>query len=114
MALSQPTTFYGWWKVSDASALLEAWSNDILRQTVTESQYSIEVRFTRTIVIRTSYLSEVRDILHRSSFWSTTHVLSRSLLHDTGPWDDTNRDLVIEQVYETSGLPPQACCPNLT
>ncbi len=41
------------------------------------------------------------------------HALDRSLLYDTGPWKDTNRDSVIEQSYETSGLPPQACCPNL-
>ncbi len=30
-----------------------------------------------------------------------------------GPVEDTNRDSVIEQSYESSGLPPQACCPNL-
>ena len=98
----------------DAPALLEDWEKKVLRQTDAECQYSIEERFKRTIIIKTSYLPEVRDTLQSSSFWSTTHVLSRSLLYDTGPWDDINRDSVIEQVYEASGLPPQACCPNLT
>ena len=83
--ISTTNGFFLWvTEVSDASALLEAWAHDILRQTDTEAHYSIEERFKRTIVIRTSYLSEVRDILHRSSFWSTTHVLDRSLLYDTG------------------------------
>ena len=68
----------------DSPALLTDWVNEVLRQTDAETQYSIEEGFKRTIVIRTSYLSEVRDILHRSSFWSTTHVLDRSLLYDTG------------------------------
>ena len=98
----------------DAPVLLEEWSKEVLRQTDPETQYSIEEGLLRTIIIRTSYLPEMKDILQSSSNWSTTHTLSRNLLYDTGPWDDTNRDSVIEQVYEASGLPPQACCPNLT
>ena len=99
---------------SDTPVLLEEWVREVSRQTDSKTQHSIEEGLLRTIIIRTSYLSEIRDILQSSSYWSTTHLLSRSLLYDTGPWDDTNRDSVIEQVYETSGLPPQACCPNLT
>ncbi len=97
----------------DASVLLEAWTSDIRRLTSTESRFTIEEDFKRSVEIRTSYLPEVRDLLHRSSFWSTSQALVRSLLYDTGLWKDTNRDSVIEQSYETSGLPPQACCPNL-
>jgi hypothetical protein len=97
----------------DASALLEAWASDIGRLSSTEVPFTIAEGFKRSIEIRTPYLPDVRDLLHSSSFWSTSHVLARSLLYDEGPWKDTNRDSVIEQVYETSGLPPQACCPNL-
>ena len=93
----------------DASALLEAWASDIGRLSSTEVPFTIVKGFKRSVEIRTPYLPEVRDLLHRSSFWSTSHVLARSLLYDTGPWKDTNRDSVIEQAYETSGLPPQAC-----
>lgn len=99
---------------SDVSTLLEDWTNDILRQTDAETQYTIREGLKRTIDIRTSYLPEVRDILRKSSSWSMAHVLTRSLLYDTGPWNDTNRDSGMEQSYETSGLPPQACSPNLT
>ncbi len=99
---------------SDAPALLEEWAREVSRQTDSKTQHSIEERLLIMIIIRTSYLPEIRDILQSSSNWSTTHALSRSLLYDTGPWGDTNRDSVIEQVYEASGLPPQACCPNLT
>ena len=91
----------------DAPALLEEWAKEVSRQTDPETQHSIEEGLLRTIIIRTSYLPEIRDILQSSSNWSTTHNLSRSLLYDTGPWDDTNRDSIIEQVYEASGLPPQ-------
>jgi hypothetical protein len=97
---------------ADAPALLEEWVKEVSRLTDVETQYSIGEGFKRTIFMGTSYLPEVRDILESSSHWSTTHVLSRSLLYVTGPWNDANRDSVIEQVYEASGLPPQACCPK--
>ena len=97
-----------WMAEEWAKELLEEWIKKVSRQTDTEIQYSIGEGFKRTIFIGTSYLPEVRDILHSSSFWSTTHIVSRSLLYDTGPCDDTNRDSVIEQVFEASGLPPQA------
>ena len=97
----------------DESRLLETWASDIGRLTNTVAPYTINEGFKRSIEIRTSYLPDMRDLLHKCSFWSTTHVLSRSLLYDMGPWNDTNRDSVIEQSYETPGLPPQACCPNL-
>ena len=92
---------------SDAPALLEEWVKEVSRLTDAKTRHSIEEGLLRTITIRTSYLPEIRDILQSSSYWSTTHDLSRSLLYDTGPWDDTNRDSVIEQVYEASGIPPQ-------
>ena len=56
---------------------LEEWVKEVSRQTDTEIQYSIGEEFKRTIFIGTSYLSEVRDILHSSSYWSTTHILSK-------------------------------------
>ena len=91
----------------DTSTLLEVWTNDIRpvhdwRRIQKNSRHEDILPTTGT------------GFHHRSSFWSTTHVLARSLLYGTGPWNHINRDSVIEQVYETSGLPPQACCPNLT
>ena len=56
----------------DASVLLETWASDIRRLSSTEAPFTIEVGFKRTVEIRTSYLPEVRDLLHRSSFWSTS------------------------------------------
>jgi hypothetical protein len=97
----------------DVSVLLESWASEIRRLTSTEAPFTLDEGFHRSVEIKTSYLPTVRDLLHRSSFWSTSHALTRSLLYDTSPWKDTNRDSVIEQSYETSGLPPQACCPNL-
>ena len=96
----------------NASALLEAWALDIGRLCNTEAAFKLEEGFTRSVVIKTTYLPEMRDLLHRSSLWSTSYVLSKELLYDPGPWKNINRDAVIEQYYETLGLPPQACCPN--
>ena len=101
------------YRFPDSSALLEAWASDIGRLSSTEVPFTIVEGFKRLIEIRTPYLPEVWDLLHSISFWSTSHVLARSLLYDEGPWKDTNRDSVIEQAYETSGLPHQACCPSL-
>ena len=44
--------------------------------------------------------------------WSNEHIISRELIPAEGPWEHDNRDSVLEQGYETSGLPPEACCPN--
>ncbi len=79
---------------SDAPVLLEEWVREVSRQTDSKTQYSIEEGLLRTIIIRTSYLPEIRDILQSIFNWSTTHALSRSLLYDTDPWGDTNKDSV--------------------
>ena len=65
---------------ADASALLEAWDSDIGRLSSTEVPFTIVEGFKRSIEIRTPYLPEVRDLLHNSSFWSTSPVLTRNLL----------------------------------
>ncbi len=44
--------------------------------------------------------------------WPDEHVISRELNYAEGPWELANRDSVLQHGYETSGLPPQACCPN--
>jgi hypothetical protein len=38
--------------------------------------------------------------------------LPPTTLETQGPWEQDNRDSVLEQGYETSGLPPQTYCPN--
>ena len=68
----------------------------------------------RTTQVRTSSLILLRDLLQRSTEWTESNTLERGLLRDSGPWQDTNRDTVLEQVYEVSGLSPLACCPRCT
>ncbi len=41
-----------------------------------------------------------------------SNVLERGLLRKSNPWEDTNRDAVLEQVYEKTGLAPVASCPK--
>jgi hypothetical protein len=78
----------------DASVLLEAWASDIGRLTITETPFTVDEGFMRSVEIRTSYLPAVRDLLHRSSIqWSTSHALARSLLYDTGPVEGHQQEL---------------------
>ena len=42
----------------------------------------------------------------------TKTILERGLLRESGPWQDTNRDAVLEQGYEPTGLSPLAYCPR--
>jgi hypothetical protein len=51
-------------------------------------------------------------VAQMSAEWTESHFLDRVLLRDSGPWTDTNRDTVLEQGYEASGLSPQDCCPR--
>ncbi len=66
----------------------------------------------RTISINTTNLPTVRDLLQQSMTWPNEHTISRELAYTEGPWEHDNRDSVLDQGYETSGLPPQAWCPN--
>ena len=70
----------------DAPALLEEWAKEVSRQTDSKTQHSIEEGLLRTIIIRTSYLPEIRDILQSSSNWSTTHALSRRRVQTGHQW----------------------------
>ena len=54
----------------------------------------------------------MRDLLQQSATCLTTHIISRELTYENGPWEQTNRDSVLEQGYEASDLPTQAHCPN--
>ena len=66
----------------------------------------------RTITINTTNLPGMRDLLQQSTTWPNEQTISIELTYAEGPWEQDNRDSVLEQGYETSGLPPLACCPN--
>jgi hypothetical protein len=66
----------------------------------------------RTISIKTTNLPTVKDLLQQRMTCPNEHTISRELTYAEDPWEHDNQDSVLEQGYETSGLPPQACCPN--
>jgi hypothetical protein len=41
-----------------------------------------------------------------------SNILERGLLRKSIPWEDTNRDAVLEQGFEKTGLSPVDCCPH--
>ena len=41
-----------------------------------------------------------------------SNILERGLLRKSNPWEDTNRDAVLEQGFEKTGLSPLVCCPH--
>jgi hypothetical protein len=47
-----------------------------------------------------------------STEWGEPNILERGLLRKSNPWEDTNRDAVLERVYEKTGLAPVASCPH--
>ena len=79
-----------------------------------ESQHQVTEMWKPTTEVRANSLILLRDLLQRSAEWTESHILDRGLLRESGPWQDTNRDTVLEQGYEASGLSPQACCPRCT
>ena len=76
-----------------------------------EPQLQVE-QWKRTTMIRTNSLILLRDLLQKSTEWTGLHVLERGLLRESNPWTDTNRDTVLEQGYEKTGLSHLACCPQ--
>jgi hypothetical protein len=99
----------------DSVADLEQWAQVCLQQhgqPGAPNEYVIQQATMRTIAINTTNLPGIRDLLQESTTWSNGQTISRELTYAEGPWEHDNRDLVLEQGYETSGLPPQACCPN--
>ena len=75
-------------------------------------QPHVTEQWKRTTEIRTSSLILLRDLLQRSTELGESNVLERGLLRQSNPWEDTNRDTVMEQVYEKTGLAPVASCPQ--
>jgi ribonuclease HI len=75
-------------------------------------QLQVPEQWKRTTEIRTSSLILLRDLLQKSTEWMESNVLKRGLLRKLNPWEDTNRDAVLEQGYEKTGLAPVACCPR--
>jgi hypothetical protein len=84
---------------------------DISVEITVSPQFQTPGTWKRSTEVRTNSLILLRDLLQRSTEWTEPNILERVLLREPGPWQDTNRDTVLEQVYETSGLSPLACCP---
>ena len=66
----------------------------------------------RSTTVDIQNLVELRGLLQEITEWETSHTLGRKIFNTPGPWENTDRDTVLEQGYEASGLPPQACCPR--
>jgi len=75
-------------------------------------QPHVTEQWKRTTEVRTNSLILLRDLLQISTEWGESNVLERGLLRQSSPWEDTNRDAVMEQVYEKTGLAPVASCPQ--
>jgi hypothetical protein len=67
-------------------------------------QLQVPEQWKRTTEIHTSSLILLRDLLQRSTEWMEFNVLERGLLRKSNPWEDTNRDAVLEQGFEQTGL----------
>ena len=66
----------------------------------------------KTSTVRVKNLVDLRDLLQVSTNWDPSYILERKIIHASGPWENTDRETVLEQGYESSNLPPQACCPK--
>ncbi len=51
----------------------------------------------RTITIKTTRLQEMRALLQQSTTWSIEQTISKELTYSEGPWEQDNRDAVLEQ-----------------
>jgi hypothetical protein len=75
-------------------------------------QPQIPGKWKRTTEVCTSNLILLRDLLQKSTAWPASDILERGLLRKSNPWEDTNRDAVLEQVFEKTGMSHLACCPH--
>jgi hypothetical protein len=99
----------------DSANDLERWAQDYLQQhgqTGVLKEYAIKQTIMRTIAIKTTSLQKMRALLQQSTTWPSEQTISKELTYSEGPWEQDNRDSALEQVFETSGLSSQACCPN--
>jgi hypothetical protein len=76
------------------------------------SQNQAQEGWKRITEVRTTSLILLRDVLQESTEWTELNILERGLLRDSGPWQDTNRDAVLEQGYEAKGLSHLSSCPH--
>jgi hypothetical protein len=101
----------------DSANDLEQWAQVYLQQhhdgqIEALKEYVIQQVTMRTITIKTTSLPEIRALLQQSITWPSEQTISKELTYSEGPWEQDNRDSVLEQGFETSGLSSQACCPN--
>ena len=104
------------WIVEEASTvqLLITWakgSNPVSKSNSNPGHQTVEM-WKRSTTVGVQNLVELKDLLQENTEWETSHILSRKIINAPGTWDNTDRDAVLEQGYESSGLPPQACCPR--
>jgi hypothetical protein len=76
-------------------------------------QIQIPGKWKRTTEVCTSNLILLRDLLQKSTAWPASDILERGLLRKSNPWDGTNRDAVLEQVFEKNGHVTLGLLPTL-
>jgi hypothetical protein len=99
----------------DTPSSLGQWAQDYLRQHEqlgVLDENVIRQATMRTISIKTTNLPTMRGLLQQSMTCPNEHTISKDLTNAEDPWENDNRDSVLEQGYETSFLPPETYCPN--
>ena len=109
-------THYGLWKMQwlPKYLVLRTWSsrNVTTRQSINRPPYQMVEMWKKTSTVRTKNQTDLRDLLQESTNWDPSYILERKLIHVSGPWENTDRDEVLDQGCESSDPPPQACCPK--
>ena len=95
---------------TDSVADLEQWAQVCLQQHGQPGALNEHViqQFTmRTIAINTTNLPGIRDLLQQSMTWPNEQTISRELTYSVGPWEQDNRDSVLEQGPPSTGMLPE-------
>ena len=99
------------WVVDDENSarLLSTWVETLAPQDLSDHSLPVGMWKRRTTVT-TSNLANLWDLLQECSEWKSTFIVERKIVQASEAWEHSNRDAVLEQGYEASGLPPRACC----
>lgn len=103
-----PTEENTLWIVEDVAAVqtLITWEkgNDPTSQPNNTPKHQTVEMWKRTTTVRVQNLVELKDLLQESTEWETSYIFERKIINDPGPWESADRDTVMEQGYESSGL----------